>query len=148
MVYLQPMHEQLAVFCRMAGFGFLLGVAYDLTRWLRHALARRSALPWDVGFSAFAAPATFLFSLTQNGGRLRLHLLLALALGMGVWLFFAGVPFRRAGDRLLRRTRRACARIRAVGDRMGVFVRKCGAPLKKVVKKVKKPLAIRSHHGV
>ena len=151
MAYLQSLQGQLVVFCRTVGFGFLLGAAYELLHFLRRLLRRR-ALPWDVGFALPAAVWFFLYALTQNGGRLRVHLLLALATGFAVCLFCVHTPCRRASEVLLRRMQRVHALVRSVNTRMDAAGAKMRRPvrkaLKKTVKKNKFPLAIHPRHGV
>lgn len=151
MAYLQSLQGQLVVFCRTVGFGFLLGAAYELLHFVRRLLHSR-ALPWDVGFAVPSAVWFFLYTLSQNGGRLRVHLLLALATGFAVCLFCVHAPCRRASEFLLRRVQRMRAMRRAVNARMDAAGVKMRRPvqkvLKKTVKKIKFPLAIHPRHGV
>ena len=152
MTYLQSLQGQLVVFCRTVGFGFLLGGAYELLHFLRRLLRSRTALPWDIGFAVPSGVWFFLFALTQNGGKLRVHLLLALVLGMGICVLCTDAPCRRAAELLLCRTQRCRARLRALDRRLDEAGAKIRSPmqkkLKKVVKKNKFPLAIHPRHGV
>ncbi|MBQ7541092.1 MAG: spore cortex biosynthesis protein YabQ [Clostridia bacterium] len=112
MEYLTSMHAQAAVFLKTVGFGFLWGIGYDLLRLLRRiTVPDRSAAPWDIAFGAASAYITFLYGLTQNGGRVRVHLLAAQCLGFLVWTTAAGVPFRRTVSRSLRRFDRLRGRL-------------------------------------
>ena len=140
MPYLQSMHEQTAVFFKTVGFGFLLGVGYDLLRFVRLLASKnRSFLPWDIASGALAAVLTFLYSLTQNGGRVRLHLLAAQAIGFFAWYFLAGTAVHRAEDAVLRAARRGGAHLTRRAERISAeMVRKWEKGkirLKKVLKK-------------
>ena len=114
MAYLQTLGGQVGIFCRMAGFGFLLGIGYDAVRLLRVLLTRgRGTILWDIVYGILAAVCTFLFDLTQNGGELRLYILLAECLGFLVWYICAGIPMRRCSavlERYCRRMREAVSR--------------------------------------
>ncbi len=112
MAYLQSIGTQTAIFLRTVGFAFLLGAAYDLLRFVRMLTRSRRIAAWDVGFGAFAGVAAFLFALTQNGGKVRVHLLAAMGVGFGVWYFFASKPVRAATDAALRAVRSAVSAVR------------------------------------
>ena len=142
MAYLQSIRAQAAIFLATIGFGFLLGAAYDLLRLVRLLTNARRIAVWDVGYGALAGAATFLFMLTQNGGKVRVFLLAALGVGFAVWYFFAGVPIRKATDDVLRAGRRAAACVRRPFAYLAQQLRKkrnnlCSA-LKKTVKKLQK----------
>ncbi len=142
MEYLQSIGTQTAVFLRTVGFAFLLGAVYDLLRFVRMLTRSRRIVVWDVGFGAFAGVAAFLFALTQNGGKVRVHLLAAMGVGFCVWYFFAAGPVRAAADGVLRAVRRASSAVRRPVAYLALWVserrNKLWLSLKKTVKKLQK----------
>ncbi len=142
MDYLQSIGAQTAIFLKTVGFGFLLGAGYDLLRLVRMLLRARRIAIWDICFGAFSGAATFLFALTQNGGKVRVFFLLAVGVGIAVWYCTAGVPFRAATDRILHAGRRAAACVRRPVARFSIRfenMRGCLCAFgKKVLKSCKK----------
>lgn len=142
MAYLQSIRAQTAIFLETVGFGFLLGAVYDLLRLVRLLTGSRRIAAWDVGFGALAGVLTFLFALTQNGGKVRVYLLAAIGAGFCIWYFCAGAPIRAATNAILRAGRRAGAWLRRPFDRLSarlcVTREKVGASFEKVRKKVLK----------
>lgn len=140
MTYLQSLGAQLSLCCRTVGFGFLLGIMYDLIGLMRTLFRRsRRRFGWDMGYALLAAVCTFLFLLTVNAGKVRVFLLGALTIGFLVWLLGAGRPFRRRTAHVVRCVQRFSAVLRA---RIAPFfclpekcARRCCARAKKVVKK-------------
>ncbi len=74
------------------GFGFLLGIYYELFRFFRQ-LFRSSvrAIIWqDILFFTTASAATFLFDLYLTGGMLRLYLFIGITAGFTAYYFTVG----------------------------------------------------------
>ena len=138
MEYLQSIRAQTAAFLGTVGFGFLLGAAYDLLRFVRLLTRSRRIAVWDVGFGAFAGAALFLFSLTCCGGKVRVHLLAAACVGFAVWYFFAGVPLRAASDGAVRALHRAAACVRRAFSRVEKYAERLRERLRPIPEKVKK----------
>lgn len=117
MTYILSMDEQLLLFCKSLGFGFLMGVGYDVFGLLRLVLSRGKGLVvWEIAYAFVAAVCSFLFDLTLNGGNLRLYMLAAECLGFALWYFVAGVPFRLGVRRILRYADRAARKIARPAD--------------------------------
>lgn len=142
MEYLQSIRSQTTAFLGTVGFGFLLGASYDLCRLVRLLTGSRRIAVWDIVFGAVSGAATFLFALTQDGGKVRVYLLAAIGVGFAVWYFFAGRPVRSVTDRMLRMLRRAVPIARRpfarVYAHLAQFPEKLRAHGKKVVKKLQK----------
>ena len=135
MDYLQSIRAQAAVFLGAVGFGFLLGAAYDLCRFVRLLTRSRRIAVWDIAFGAAAGAATFLFALTQDGGKVRVYLLAAIGAGFAAWYFFAGRPIRSAADRILRVLRSALAVARRPFERLSDLCARACASLREYAKK-------------
>ncbi len=135
MAYLQSIRAQTVVFFWTVGFGFLLGAAYDILRFVRLLTDARRFAAWDVGFGAASGAAAFLFLLTQNGGKVRVYLLAAIALGFFAWYCGFGRQLRAATDSLLRGVRRAAERIRRPFTRLAARIGKGRERLCRHVKK-------------
>ena len=74
------------------GFGFLIGVYYDVFRVIRLMIPCRPVAVFfqDLFFFVTSAAATFLFDLTLTGGQLRFYLFLGLAAGFVAYYFTLG----------------------------------------------------------
>ena len=73
MTYLVSLPEQLGTFAYALGFGFFLGIFYDLFRAVRMLFSngKKAFFAADVLFALFAAFLTFLFTLTVTSGSIR-----------------------------------------------------------------------------
>lgn len=112
MTYIFSMNEQLLLFCKSLGFGFLVGVGYDVFALFRVLFSRgRGLVVWEIGYAFLAAVCSFLFDLTLNGGNLRLYMLTAECVGFALWYFVAGVPIRMGVHRLLRLANKTAQKI-------------------------------------
>ena len=75
-----------------AGFGFVLGVYYELFRFLRKLFGSRAAsvIGQDLLFFTTASCATYLFDLYLTGGMLRWYLFVGIAIGFSVYYATVG----------------------------------------------------------
>ncbi len=103
MTYLVSLPEQLGTFAYALGFGFFLGIFYDLFRAVRMLFSngKKAFFAADVLFALFAAFLTFLFTLTVTSGSIRGYVLFGEALGFFVYYFSLGVLFSRFFDKLV-----------------------------------------------
>ena len=103
MTYLVSLPEQLGTFAYALGFGFFLGIFYDLFRAVRMLFSngKKAFFAADVLFALFAAFLTFLFTLTVTSGSIRGYVLFGEALGFFVYYFSLGVLFSRFFDKLI-----------------------------------------------
>ena len=104
---------QTRLFMMSLGFGFLLGVVYDLCRIARLTVTRGKAAVFfmDVFYFLSAGIAVFLFMLAFNGGEIRFYLLLGIVLGFLIYYFTFGAFVLKWSNRIIRGLRRM---IRAV----------------------------------
>ena len=74
------------------GFGFLLGLYYDVFRVARLIMhsSKRVIFFEDLVFFVSAAVFTFFFALTVTGGEMRLYLFLGLVIGFAAYYFTIG----------------------------------------------------------
>lgn len=149
MTYILSMQEQLLLFGKSLGFGFLVGIGYDLFALLRLLLCKGKGLAaWEIGYAFTAAVCSFLFDLTLNGGDLRLYMLAAECLGFSLWYFAAGVPFRRGVQGTIRFCGKAAQKMAEPLQRVSRKVQnmeQCGKiKLKKVLKKTNVLLKLRA----
>ena len=113
MAYLQSIGGQVGLFLRAIGFGALLGVLYDIVRFLRLLIGRKSLqVFWDILFGAAAAVSTLLYNLIYSDGKLRLFIFAAQCAGFAVWYVLAAPTVRRIGERVLNGMQRCSAKIR------------------------------------
>lgn len=103
MTYLVSLPEQLGTFAYALGFGFFLGIFYDLFRAVRMLFSngKKAFFAADVLFALFAAFLTFLFTLTVTSGSIRGYVLFGEVLGFFVYYFSLGVLFSRFFDKLV-----------------------------------------------
>ena len=130
MEYIQGLADQTEIFLYALGFGFLLGVLYDVFRLLRTMISNSGGFVFFVDFLYFAI-CTFLvfcFIMVTDRGRIRLYVAFGIILGWIVYYFSLGViimrifnvlikalkqmfsalfkPFKRLGRMILRKTRK------------------------------------------
>ena len=103
MTYLVSLPEQLGTFAYALGFGFFLGIFYDLFRAVRMLFSngKKAFFAADVLFALFAAFLTFLFTLTVTSGSIRGYVLFGEVLGFFVYYFSLGVLFSRFFDKFV-----------------------------------------------
>ncbi len=102
------MAAQTRLFLMSFGFGFLLGVVYDLFRIVRLTLTRGKAAVFvmDVLYFLLAGIAVFIFMLAYNSGEIRFYLLLGILLGFLIYYFTFGAFVLKWSNRIIRALRR------------------------------------------
>ncbi len=108
MIYIQGMAEQTEVFFYSLGFGFLLGVLYDVFRTLRLIISRSRGFVFfmDLLYFALCSFLIFFFMLVTDGGRMRLYSLAGEILGWLIYYFSLGsvaIRFSNAVVKFFRR---------------------------------------------
>jgi len=92
MPYMQGLSQQLALFLNALGFGFLLGLCYDLFRAFRLLLGLKKLLVLlDVCYVLLCAFLMFFYLLALNGGRMAAYMLFGTLFGWLVYYFSIGL---------------------------------------------------------
>lgn len=104
MTYLVSSPQQIRVFLYAVGFGFFIGILYDLFRALRLMLSdgKKAFIVSDILFSLAAGFFTFLFALSRLDGNIRGYVLMGELLGFLVYSVSFGVFFSKLTDRIVR----------------------------------------------
>lgn len=104
MTYLISGPQQIRIFLYAVGFGFFIGILYDLFRTLRLLLTngKRAFLVSDILFSLAAGLFTFLFALVQLDGTIRGYALFGEIIGFLIYSVTFGVFFTKLSDRIVR----------------------------------------------
>lgn len=134
MTYLKGVPEQTRLFAFALGFGFMLGIVYDVFRTLRLIVSDGRGLVFaaDVIYFFASAVLTFCFVLVFNDGEMRGYILAGEAIGWLVYYFSLGMLTVRAGNLIIRAVR--CT----VGVISGAIARPFKFVFRKLSKKIKK----------
>lgn len=91
-MYIDNIASQLQVFLYSVGFGFILGLVYDLFRIFRVFVIKNSkAIPMqDIAYFLLCAILTFVFLLVVNNGRFRFNIFAALVTGFTAYYLTLG----------------------------------------------------------
>ena len=108
MDYIQGIARQTEIFLYSLGFGFLLGIVYDIFRTLRLVVSRSKGFAFfcDLLYFAVCSFATFCFILVVDSGRVRLYVASGEILGWMIWYFSFGAIAIRATNAVVRFLRR------------------------------------------
>lgn len=92
MVYIQGVAEQTRLFLLSIGFGFLLGILYDVFRTVRLVISNSKGfvLFMDLLYFAFCTFLNFCYLLTLDYGKIRFYIALAEFLGWLIYYFSFG----------------------------------------------------------
>lgn len=110
MTYLVDMPQQLRTFAYAVGFGFCIGVLYDVFRLIRLLVCggkNKAFLVSDILFALVAAFLTFLFALTLLNGGIRGYVLFGELLGFLIYYISFGTFVVRVTDKIAAALRRA-----------------------------------------
>lgn len=85
------------------GFGFIMGIFYDLFRIIRISISKGkiATIISDILYCIFLCFSLFLFYLTINEGEIRLYLLLGAGAGFCVYYFSLGVIIFSFSERII-----------------------------------------------
>ncbi|MBQ4627429.1 MAG: spore cortex biosynthesis protein YabQ [Clostridia bacterium] len=125
MVYIQGVAEQTRLFLLSIGFGFLLGILYDVFRMVRLVISNSKpfVLFMDLLYFAFCTFLNFCYILTLDYGKIRIYIVFAQLLGWLIYYFsFGAIAIRvsRFASLLVKRS-------------LSIMIR----PLKFVIRKIK-----------
>ena len=103
MTYLVSGPQQVRIFLYAVGFGFFIGIVYDLFRTLRLMLSggKKAFIVSDILFSLAAGFFTFLFALSRLDGNIRGYVLMGELLGFLVYSVTFGAFFSKLTDRIV-----------------------------------------------
>ncbi len=92
MDYIQGLSEQTEIFFLSLGFGFLLGIVYDIFRTLRLIISRSAIFTvfMDILYFVLCAVLIFSFNLVVDSGKIRIYVLLGDVLGWLIYYFSLG----------------------------------------------------------
>lgn len=110
MTYLVDMPQQLRTFAYAVGFGFFIGVLYDVFRLVRLLICggkNKAFFVSDLLFALAAAFLTFLFALTLLNGGIRGYVLFGELLGFLIYYISFGTFVVRVTDKIAATLRRA-----------------------------------------
>ncbi len=137
MVYIQGLAEQTRIFFYALGFGFLLGILYDLFRTLRMIISRSKPFVFfmDLLYFAVCAFLTFCFILVADSGKIRAYVALGETLGWLIYYFSFGTiamkftsavlrGFRALTAAVFKPIRRIFSKISRKTEKLGVFGKK------------------------
>ena len=134
MIYIQGMAEQTEIFFYSLGFGFLLGILYDVFRTLRLIISRSNGfvLFMDLLYFAVCSLLMFCFMLATDSGRIRIYAIAGEILGWLIYYFSFGAVAIRISNAFVGAFRRL---IYTVFRRLkAVFGKPC-RKIKKIIRK-------------
>lgn len=123
MDYIQGIASQTENFFYSLGFGFLLGVLYDVFRTVRLIVSRAKTFVFfmDLVYFAFCAFLTFCFLLVVDSGKIRVYTACGEILGWSIYYFSFGSIVLKVSNgtvcffrRILRRASKRLKRLSAV----------------------------------
>lgn len=102
-MYSVPQSEQLTIFISSLGFGFLLGILYDIFRALRLSItkAKGAVILFDIIYFLIFGFATFLFILALNKGEVRFYIIIGELIGALFYYFSLGIAVIKITDRFI-----------------------------------------------
>ncbi len=141
MIYIQGLAEQTEIFFYSLGFGFLLGILYDIFRLVRLIISRSKGFTFfmDLLYFAVCSLLVFCFILAVDSGRVRLYAVTGEALGWLIYYFSFGAVAIRLSNAVIgffRRVKYAVSR--RIKKISGKFFRKVGkirGKCKKIIRK-------------
>lgn len=147
MNYIQGMAEQTEIFFYSLGFGFLLGILYDVFRTLRLTLSRSAWVTFfaDTLYFILCGFLIFFFMLVTDKGRLRLYAAAGEILGWIIYYFSLGTVALRLSNTVIAFFRRILFCVSGFFRRLfgkvmqknKKFMKKCKKIIRKTDKKTK-----------
>lgn len=139
MEYIQSLSAQTNMFLYSFGFGFLLGILYDIVRTFRMMISRSKTIVFIADLIYFAACAvlTFAFILVMDSGKIRLYVAAGEVLGWLVYYFSFGSIAIKISAYLCRQIKRLFS---VIFRPFLVLIRKIAGQNRKTVNFVKKTL--------
>lgn len=102
-IYSLSLAEQTKGFLLSLGFGFLMGIFYDLFRIVRICISKRKSVvvAFDLIYFVFLSFCSYLFFLVVNEGDIRAFLILGEGIGFGIYYFSLGVIVFTASEKIV-----------------------------------------------
>lgn len=141
MDYIQGLAEQTEIFLYSLGFGFLLGILYDVFRTLRLIISnsRLFVFIWDLLYFAVCSFLTFCFIMVIDSGKLRIYVALGEILGWLIYYFSFGSIAMKVSNAVIRFFSRIFEAVFKPIKRIFVWfckkIRKTGVFCKKIIRK-------------
>lgn len=103
MEYIQGLNVQTEIFLYSLGFGFLLGILYDVFRTVRMIIsnAKSFVIFMDLLYFAVCAFLIFCFNMVVDSGRVRIYVALGEGLGWLIYYFSFGAIALKAGNAVI-----------------------------------------------
>lgn len=100
MEYIQGLNAQTRIFFYSLGFGFLLGILYDVFRTVRLIISNSKSFVifMDLLYFAVCAFLVFCFNMVVDSGHIRIYVVLGEILGWLIYYFSFGAIAIRAGN--------------------------------------------------
>lgn len=156
MEYIQGLSAQTEIFLYSLGFGFLLGILYDVFRTLRMIIsnAKSFVLFMDLLYFAVCAFLVFCFNMVVDSGQVRIYVALGEVLGWLIYYFSFGAIALRAGNAVIKFFRKVISTIfRPLGRVFALLKRKTRRVIhffKKIIRKndKKTKFILQKHKGI
>ena len=109
-LYSLTLAQQTKGFLLSLGFGFIMGIFYDLFRIIRICISRGKVaiIISDLLYCIFLCFCTFAFCLTMNEGEIRLYLLTGEAIGFAAYYFSLGAIIFSFSEILIEFIKKVC----------------------------------------
>ncbi len=144
MDYIQGLSVQTEIFLLSLGFGFLLGILYDVFRTLRLIISRSPGftLFMDILYFVISAFLVFFFNLVVDEGKIRLYVLTGDLLGWLIYYLSLGEISVRISNNIILSARKVFYAVSKpflrFGQRLKRKNKKCVVFFKKIIKKFNK----------
>jgi spore cortex biosynthesis protein YabQ len=108
-IYSLSLASQTRSFLMSLGFGFIMGIIYEIFRLVRICISngKKMQIAFDIAFFILLSFLTFIFFITVNEGEIRLYLLLGEAIGFCVYSLSLGAVVFTYGEIWVRYIRKA-----------------------------------------
>lgn len=92
MVYIQGLTVQTRIFFYSLGFGFMLGILYDVFRTFRLVISKSKSFAFvsDIVYFLLSSFLTFCFIMVVDSGKVRMYVFFGEILGWLIWYFSFG----------------------------------------------------------
>lgn len=112
-IYSLSLADQTKGFLLSLGFGFLMGIFYDLLRIIRISISKskKIVLVFDLLYCICLGFCSYIFFLVVNEGDIRAFLLLGEAIGFATYYFSLGVVVFTASEKIVNATKKIILKI-------------------------------------
>ena len=144
MEYIQGLPTQTGLFFLSLGFGFLLGILYDIFRMIRMIISgsEKFVFAADMLYFLLCGVLSFFFILVTDDGRLRFYTVIGEALGWMIYYFSFGTVAMKLTVSVVRISKRVFSvvfkPIKFIFRKIMSFIKKIAKFLKKSIRKTDK----------